>query len=623
MSHRDRTRIALLAGTLLLAPPALAQEDVPPPKVKVYTGTDGQPFARVTERIIGFNDPAMNEESFLASADGRRVAYFVMAGEGLAVVIDGVRGEVFEGIADRSLTFSPDGKHFGYIATRPGSQFVILDGQVHEYRGVSQKGIVFAPDSSHYGWVGIRDDHQFAVIDGVEGPPFEGVAPQGILFSTEGGHHAYAAKTGNQAVVILDGAEGELFETVVGLGFTARGHHARYVGVRGNERFAVIDTTSYGPFDEIRAITSKVNEANPMPEVFEVSADGTSIGFIASRGEEWFVLANGKQFGPYQGCTGLSLSPEGSRVTFLATRGDGWFMVVDGEEQTSHSFQSLSFSPDGQRLASVIKRDNRFRALIDGAEGKDYDRIEPPGIRFSADGKHTAYLAVDGTDRVAVVDGTEGPRFRRLGSIPLGFVPNSSRPMYSIRKGENETFVIDGVEGPPFQVQTERGALPAGIKGLTFTADGSRYAYAGMRSPDAWVVIVDGEAYGPGGKLAPGDEAAYHSVGKRTPVFSPDGKKAAWVAVRDTGWVAVVEGKESRPYSLVMRSTLDFSPDSQHIAYVASRDGKKLIIVDDQEIDGEWDGFLQKSDFVWEGPRTFSIRGTRNPQYLLIEVEIL
>jgi len=612
MSSKTSLCLSLAVLGFATALPTAPQQP-PEPKTTVIEGPSGQPFARITETIIGYLDPAMNEESFVASDDGRRVAYMVMAGDGIAVVVDGERGDVFEGIADQSLVFSPDGAHFGYVGTRPGFQIVVLDGVLHEYQGVSTQGIVFSSDGSHVGWVASRDGHQIAVVDGVESPPFEGVSSEGIVFSPDGKRYAYAASTGGQSLVYLDGEEGELFDTVVGLAFGPGGKHATYVGLRGDKSHAVIDQRVYGPFDEMRSGSGPEPAKEGPQEAFEISADGSGVGFIASRGEEWFAFANGKEYGPYQHCAALSLSPEGSRVTFLASRGDGWFLVIDGEEHGGYSYQSLSFSPDGSRTASVVRRGSRYLALIDGVEGKEYDRIEEPGVRFSADGKRTAYLAHDGQDRLVVVDGVEGSRFDRLGKIPLGFVPNGSRPMYTIRSGERESLVIEDQVGPACRE----------IRNLVFTADGSRFAYAGELEKDRWTVVIDGELHGPGGKQDPAAVTTYRSVGKRTPVFSPDGSKAAWVAVQSDGWVAVVDDQASRPYNIVMRSTLDFSPDGRHVAFVASREGRKLIVVDGVELDQNWSGFLQRSDIVWENDHSFFIRGTRTPQCLLIRVEIL
>jgi WD40 repeat protein len=610
--------IALALLFLTGAGPQAAPQDADSePKERSFKDSAGRERARVRETLIGFNDPSMNEESFIASKDGRRVAYMIMAGESMAVVADGVKGEVFEGIASDSLKFSADGKHFAYVGTRPGKMYAVFDGKAFEYRTVSKHGIEFAPEGGRGGWVGSREGHQYAVVDGVESQPYDSVTAQGLVFSSDGKRYAYAASSGGKFLVVADGEDGPLFDSVAGLRFTPHGHHVLYLAVREGKRFAVVDTNVYGPYDELRTSTGTREKEkgvgeNPMTDVFEVSADGRRVGFVGARGKEWFVSVDGKETGPFENCIGVAISPEGSRVACIATRGEGWLLILDGVEQPGNGMQSLSFSPDGKRLASVVKRGEKRVARIDGVEGKEYDKIDEPGIRFGADGKHTAYVAeVDG-ERTVVVDGVEGPHFKRLGKTPMSFVPNTSRVMYSVHRGEREALVIDGVEGPPVK----------SYRTLTFSPDGSRYAYAAELDDDRWIAVVDGVPYGPGGKLAAGDERAFKSLGKQTPLFSLDGKRVAWVGVRDTGWVAVVDGVESRPYNLVVRTTLEFSPDGKHVAFVAAREGKKLIVVDDYEIDNGWDGFLQKSNLVWDGSHKFSIRGSRNPQYLLVEVEL-
>jgi hypothetical protein len=610
---------ARLATALLLVPvgPLAAQQATEgrPSEVELADST-GRPRVRVRETIIGFNDPNMNEESFVSSPDGKRVAYMVMAGEGLAVVVDGEKGEAFEGIAANSIVFSPDGKHLGYVGTRPGKQYVVLDGRVHEYTGVSKQGIVFSPDGAHHGWVALRADRtQIAVVDGVESAPYEDIAAQGIVFSPDGRRHGFIASSAGKFLVVIDGEEGPLFDSVASLRFTAAGR-ALYVALREGKWFAVVDGVPHGPYDELRSLSRPSGDEDPAPtvEAFEVSADGSRVGFVAKRGEEWFAVVDGEEHGPYERCVGLALSPEGSRMAFLASRGDGWFMVVDGEERPGNTLESLSFSPDGKRLGTVARRGEKRFAAIDGVEGKEYDRIDEPGVRFSPDGQHTAYVAEVGGEKLVVIDGVESPRFKRLGRTSLTWIPNGSRPFYSISKGSKlEALVVGAAEGPAVK----------GYRSLVFSPDGSRYAYIAEKETGGFVVVLDGVEYGPGGKLEPGSTRAYPKVAKGAPTFSADGKRVAWVAVGEKGFVVVVDGKESRPYNVVMRSTVDFTPDGAHVVFVASRDGQNMIVVDDFEIANGWDPPLQRSRFVWEDDRRFSILGSRNPRYLLIEVEIL
>ena len=606
-----------LLFSLLLAAPCFGagvapQEEAAPKELEVKDAA-GKVLATVRESIIGFNDPSMNEESFLASPDGRRVAYMIMDGAGVAVVVDGKKGESFEGFATGSLVFSPDGQHFGYVGTRPGRHVVVHDGKLHEYSGVSRQGVVFSSDSQHVGWVAEREGRQLAVLDGVEGAGYDGIAPQGILFSPDGKRHLYQAKSADKYLVVLDGEEGRLWDTIAGLRFSEGGHHALYVAMRDGKWYAVIDGVDHGPYDELRSLNpASKGTPDQMIEVFEVSANGTRVAFLAKRDEQWYLVLDGKEQGPFQTCAGLALSPEGSRVAFLATRGEGWFMSVDGVEQTGQSLESLSFSPDGLRLASVVKHGEKRRARIDNEEGKEYDKIEAPGIRFSYDGRRTAYLAELGGEKLVVVDGAEGPRFKRLGKTGLGFVPGSARAMYSFRRGEKEVLVIDGLEGPACQ----------STRSLSFAPDGSRYAYAAELEKDKWVVVVDGVIHGPGGPWKDGKGRTYQKLGKRTPNLSTDGQRVAWVGVQEEGWKVVVDGVESPTYDIVQRSALEFSPDGRHVSYCAQRQGKKMIVVDGIEIDNGWDGFRPQDSIVWQDARRFSIRASKNPRYLLVEVTL-
>jgi len=542
----------------------------------------------------------------------------VMAGDGLAVVVDGKQSEVFEGFAQGSLVFSPNGKHVAFVGTRPGKHCMVLDGEVHEYDGIGEQGALFSTDGEHVGWVAARDGKQIAVIDGEESPPYDGISPPGLLFSPDSRRHAYSASSAGKQLVVANGEEGPLFDSVAGLKFSAKGQHLVYVATRGTEGFGVIDGTLHGPFDELRSVAPESEGDDARTDAFVVSQDGGRAGFLASRGEEWFAVHDRGKLGPYRGCAELSFSPDGSRTAFLATRGDGWFLVVDGEELSGYVFKNLTFSHDGKRMASIVKRGDKRLALIDGVEGKEYDAIEEPGVQFSADGKRTAYLATLGGDKFVVADGVESPPFKRLGKTGLAFIPNSSRTVYSVRRGEKELLVVDGVEGP----------LVKTFRSLSFSPDGSRYAYAAEKEEGYWTVVIDGAEYGPRGKLASGKEDVFQLLGKRTPTFSPDGTRVAYTGVRNGQYVVVVDGVEGREFDLVMRGTVEFTPDSQHIVYVAARGKEKrqlswYLVVDGLELENGWTGFLQESEFQFHDPNHFCIRASRLPRMLLLEAEIL
>jgi Tol biopolymer transport system component len=234
-------------------------------------------------------------------------------------------------------------------------------------------------------------------------------------------------------------------------------------------------------------------------------------------------------------------------------------------------------------------------------------------VVFSPDGSRAAYHVVQDGQHLIVVGEQEFGPYKRMGKTGIGFLPGSGRVFYSVRRGDKEALVVEGLEGPACEL----------FRSLSYSADGERYAYAAQKGPQAWTVVIDGVEYGPDGKIEPGRERCYEFLGKRTPVISPDGKHIAYAARRNGRSVIVRDGVEGAEFNLIMRGTVDFTPDSEHIVYIAARGDKRFLVVDELEIEHGWDGFLQNTDFVFEGPRRFHIRGSKNPRFVLIEVEIL
>jgi DNA-binding beta-propeller fold protein YncE len=579
--------------------------------VREFRDSSGRPFARATETVIGFNDPAMNQDSVLASPDGQRIAYVVMASDGLAVVADGVRGPVFQGLVTESMVFSPGGAHLAYVGILPGRQCVVLDGEVHEYRGVGKQGVVFSPDGRRHAWIAASHAGQLAVIDGVESPPYEGVGPRGVVFSADGAHAAYTATSGGKTFVVLDGEDGPLFDEVLGPWFTTGSHRSLYVGLDGAQFFAVVDGVPRGPFDEFLT-ENRGSEEEPDLDAFVLSADGSAYGYAAATGGQWSVYAGERAFGPYERVRSLTLSPDGRRTAFVGLAEEGWFVIVDGEQHLKRVPDSLTFSPDGKRLGLVARRGNAWIPMVDGVEGELCDRIEPPGIRFSPVGSRTAWVAEREGQLRVIVDGVAGPPFRSLGATPLGFLAGSARAVYSIRRGDREVLVVDGAQSAPW-----KSYRPVVVGG------GGRFAYAAEKDEKRWVVVVDGVEFGPGGARSGEDAPTFTSIARGSPFFSEDGAHVAWAAEAEGAWFAFRDGAASGPYEIVMRSTLSFSPDGRHFAFAAQKAGNKRIVVDGLELVGDWDGFLARSDFLWSGPARFSVRGIRNPRLVRIEIELL
>jgi len=228
---------------------------------------------------------------------------------------------------------------------------------------------------------------------------------------------------------------------------------------------------------------------------------------------------------------------------------------------------SVRISPDGQRFAVVIQAQGKKTAYasIDGRNQKPYAWARD--LTFSGDSRHVAYVAtIDGQD-LPVVDAREGA-FRgeiwggtRGGGGTLRLNHDGTRHAFVARKGNAPAFgvVMDGAMDRP-NVDPNDGAP-------VFSPDGKRLAYIAQEGGQRFVVL-DGK---------PG--ARYETVYKGTLTFSPDSKRLAYFAGKGSMRTVVLDGAEGAPHRDAMVSTLRFSPDGTKLAYAAQLESGKWAIV--------------------------------------------
>ena len=228
---------------------------------------------------------------------------------------------------------------------------------------------------------------------------------------------------------------------------------------------------------------------------------------------------------------------------------------------------SERISPNGKRFAVIIQAQDKTTAYasMDGQHQKTYAWARD--LTFSGDSRHAAYVAtVDGKD-LPVVDGREGA-FRgeiwggtRGGGGTLRLNYDGTRFAFVARKGNAPTFgvVIDGA--------MDRANVDPNDGAPVFSPDGKRLAYIAQEGSQRFVVL-DGK---PGAK--------YEAIYKGTLTFSPDGKRLAYFAGRGSMRTVVLDGAEGMPHKDAMMSTLRFSPDGTKLAYAAQLESGKWAVV--------------------------------------------
>jgi Tol biopolymer transport system component len=262
----------------------------------------------------------------------------------------------------------------------------------------------------------------------------------------------------------------------------------------------------------------------------------------------------------------LREAPTQSALSESPTRIESEKFIVE-HNPAEWAKDSVRISPDGQRFAVVIQAQGKKTAYasIDGRNQKPYAWARD--LTFSGDSRHVAYVAtIDGQD-LPVVDAREGA-FRgeiwggtRGGGGTLRLNHDGTRHAFVARKGNAPVFgvVTDGAMDRP-NVDPNDGAP-------VFSPDGKRLAYIAQEGGQRFVVL-DGK---------PG--ARYEAVYKGTLTFSPDSKRLAYFAGKGGMRTVVLDGAEGTPHRDAMVFTLRFSPDGTKLACAVQLESGKWAIV--------------------------------------------
>jgi uncharacterized repeat protein (TIGR03803 family) len=362
----------------------------------------------------------------------------------------------------------------------------------------------------------------------------------------------------------------------------------------------------------------------PMPADsldMSIASDGGRIAISGNSGTRLRVFIDGNQSPPYssivqmpavdrrgQAPRRLMISADHSTVAYVAGKGPGDFvMVVNQKEGPDFDrINSAFFSPVGHRLAYVASKGTQQILVADGTAGTAYAAISE--VTFSADGKHLAYI-VRGTENPpkthVVLDGKDGAPYTNTSRLVIS---RTGRIAYVANTGGlyDNYMVIDGQAGPKYAILQQP---------VIFSDDGGHYAYnatKGIRNPIKHVVVIDGT------------EGPEYDVCSSV-VFSPDGKHWAYWAQDVTGarnvTYAIVDGKKSLDYLSV--TGFAFSPDSQHVVYVATASNQKTVVVlDGNEGDAHDSIVLQPQPFSPDSKRLAYVAIDQQRQRLVVDDKV-
>lgn len=403
-----------------------------------------------------------------------------------------------------SSIVSADARHIAYVRRTGTGEAAVFDGREEPaYDQVA--ALAFSPDGKHRAYAARRGSAWRVVINGREQPEYDRVGPP--VFAPSGKRLAYVARpkgTESRVVVEAPGGPGkpydEIFEGL--LVFSPDGARLAY-GARRDGRWYVVDEgREFGPYDYLGSATGLV-----------FSPDGKQLAWAALAGKQWQLVVDGRAGPAYDNLADVVFSGDGQRIAYAAQRGDQWMAVIDHKEQSPHRAIAegmMAFSPGGGWLAYVARTDEQWQIIVGRQRWKPFDSVRQ--ILFSPDNKRLAGIVVSEGAELVVVNNREGRIFDRVGGGTLVFSPDGSRLGYIAKAGQNTFAVVEGRRLPRYDM--------AGY--LTFSPNG-RAVYAATRGDKAFTVVEDQEAAhhyreiwtSPDAKLHFDDPQRFHYLGLR------------------------------------------------------------------------------------------------------------
>ncbi len=346
----------------------------------VLDGVEGKTHQRPAEQFDG--------RTIVLSPVKGRVAYLAVSAQpnshipAVNLYLDGKVLRTATGFD--GLTFSPDGTRLAgaVIQTNPDTTsrryFFVDDWNSLDYGGAVMAAtptLYFSPDSKHFAFIAGNGMSSFAVVDGKESSGYAEI--KNFQFSKDGRRHAFEARypntSGGGSVVVVDGKEGPKLRSLTAnsLTFSPDGSRVAYTGnLTVTEEVAVVDGTSQkAPAGKFMPRVPKA--AGAVPSYFVFSPDGRRLAHVEQlldgSGQSVVVLDGTKQTPGHLFTMPVFLS-DGRHFAYATWFNQKWLLSLDGKSlpidgDLYEAPGSLTFQDDGSvRLLAV--KDNMLCKLV-------------------------------------------------------------------------------------------------------------------------------------------------------------------------------------------------------------------------------------------------------------------
>lgn len=395
-----------------------------------YRATQGGKQKVVVDGAMGDEFDKVQDIAF--APDGSQLAFLASTNGHIKVVIDGEAAAGHDGAAP--VLFAPRGRRTAYITVDNGISRLVLDGAAGPgYRKIG--GMRFSPDGRRFAYWGMGPvlDEQgsrgagravvsHVIVDGVASRDYITIG-SGPVFSPDSRRLAYVAMTeANTMVGVADGTEQVQFKGMINAQppvFSGDSASVAFVAPVKDSVAVVVDGERGGEYSRI---VSGYPIANPRLSSFAYVARPSTDR------DKWVVVHDGQTSREYDSVAGIRFSSDGTRFGYFARNGEDFYVMIDTDERGPFKFvgKELVFAPKSSRAAYAVRRDGRVHMVVGDSTGPACDGLQEGAFRFDPSGENWAYPAEIERRWHMVVNGTPdegwdavwaGPVFKHNGSL--------------------------------------------------------------------------------------------------------------------------------------------------------------------------------------------------------------
>ncbi len=366
-----------------------------------------------------------------------------------------------------------------------------------------------------------------------------------------------------------------------------------------------------GDDEKPQSVPAFMGHASPLT-FFQVmfSKTGRGVVYAAEKDGKSYVVHNGKAGKLYATIGEMAISADGRRIAYGAIVDGKWRMVIDGSE--GNSFDTVKdplFSPDGKHVAYKAMRGEKWFIVVD--EIINSGTISHySGHEFNAESTMIAY--VESADKQSegrlVMSDLDFKKQTIMEGVGMPMITNSDMSrLAAVRRSKSTQNIIDISFTEPDNLN--EGTMYDIVSNPAFGPDGSSLAYIAKKAGKHLLVLNDKEEVLPKGKpkglpvvspdnkevsviMVSGNSSFLHRAFSSAPaerqydqiedpVYSGDGKKLAYVAMKGGRWFIVHNGTEGPAFDMVV--TPAFSPDGKYLVYRVRDKGERFVVVADKK----------------------------------------